>query len=313
MSDSSAVFSLYLLIPFLYLSHQIPFLAPLKTSLQYLPVSKKTELEEIVKLITEHMQPAMIILFGSYARNTWAEEVTIEDDIRVEFKSDYDILVVPPVELNKQTNSTWARVLQLINNREYSTHVSLIQHSLGSINRELMAGSYFFSDLFREGVLLYHDGHSKLPDPDQVDPQAVRQRALEEFERWLENGDEFMTVFSLSMEKDLHKKAAFLLHQATESYFTAVLLVYTGYKGKLHDIEELSRKVSKLDNTFKQAFPKNTADERRRFDLLRRAYIDARYKKHFHIEKEDLDYLEQRVLVLRELVEQLCKRQLGLE
>jgi HEPN domain-containing protein len=37
----------------------------------------------------------------------------------------------------------------------------------------------------------------------------------------------------------MNSHAAFLWHQATERYFHAVLLVFTGYKPKTHDIKTL--------------------------------------------------------------------------
>jgi hypothetical protein len=42
-------------------------------------------------------------------------------------------------------------------------------------------------------------------------------------------------------------------------------------------------------------FPKETAEEKHRFDLLVRAYVDARYKKSYSICKDELEYLGQRV------------------
>jgi uncharacterized protein len=40
---------------------------------------------------------------------------------------------------------------------------------------------------------------------------------------------------------NLLKHAACLLHQATERYYHAALLVFTGYKQRTHDIEALGK------------------------------------------------------------------------
>jgi hypothetical protein len=48
-------------------------------------------------------------------------------------------------------------------------------------------------------------------------------------------------------------------------------------------------------------------NERRRFTLLKKAYVDARYNMDYTISKEDLAYLSERVQVLRGLTEQICK------
>jgi uncharacterized protein len=39
---------------------------------------------------------------------------------------------------------------------------------------------------------------------------------------------------------------------------------------------------------------------------LRRAYVDARYSKDYKITKEELKFLEEKVLKLKGIVEKLC-------
>jgi uncharacterized protein len=51
----------------------------------------------------------------------------------------------------------------------------------------------------------------------------------------------------------------------------------------------------------------DSKDHIERFHLLKRAYIDARYKKDYKITKEDLVYLSERVGVLKELVGRVCE------
>jgi hypothetical protein len=42
------------------------------------------------------------------------------------------------------------------------------------------------------------------------------------------------------------------------------------------------------------------------FDLLNRAYIDARYKKEYKITKKQLEYLAKRVKFLQRLTKKIC-------
>lgn len=51
----------------------------LKTSLAHLPLDKQEEIRSITDTIAELIQPAMIILFGSYSRGNWIEDVYKED------------------------------------------------------------------------------------------------------------------------------------------------------------------------------------------------------------------------------------------
>jgi HEPN domain-containing protein len=107
-----------------------------------------------------------------------------------------------------------------------------------------------------------------------------------------------------------YKIAAFQLHQATERYYSTIQLVFAGYKPKTHDLEVLGRRAKSLNMAFGKVFPKATILERQRFMLLRKAYVDARYKINYRITKADLDYLGERVALLRQLTEQLCKEKI---
>jgi HEPN domain-containing protein len=278
----------------------------LNLNLDYLPELKREELTEITEVIVAEMKPAMVILFGSYARNTWAEEITHEDGIKLLFKSDYDILVVTARDLNATANKQWIKTQQILKSRKYSTSLSLIQHSAGYINNELSAGGYFFTDVIKEGKVLYDSGEVKLATPGKVDPEAVKQRAKEEFERWTFKGSEFLIDSKNALERNSFNNSAFYLHQATESFYTAYLLVFTGYKGKSHDIEELGSQVSKLHPEFKTIFPIDNQLGNEAFFKLKRAYVDARYKKDYSIMKEQLEYLSERVILLKELVVKIC-------
>jgi hypothetical protein len=47
-----------------------------------------------------------------------------------------------------------------------------------------------------------------------------------------------------------------------------------------------------------------TRVDRARFELLKRAYVEARYSKHYEIAKEDLEWLGARVKALLSLIQQ---------
>jgi predicted transcriptional regulator len=52
---------------------------------------------------------------------------------------------------------------------------------------------------------------------------------------------------------------------------------------------------------------KKDAEQRNSFTLLKKAYIDARYKKDYKITKKQLEYLAKRVQVLQKLTNKICK------
>ena len=72
----------------------------------------------------------------------------------------------------------------------------------------------------------------------------------------------------------------------------------------------MGNQVVKLHSDFATVFTRNTGEEDRMFQLLKKAYIDARYEKSYKIEKEELEYLGGRVALLRDLTERICRERI---
>ena len=98
-----------------------------------------------------------------------------------------------------------------------------------------------------------------------------------------------------------------MLHQATEHFFSCTLLVCTNYLPKTHNIEHLRSLCAQHHQDFTRLFPADTKDNRRSFQRLKRAYVDARYSEHYEITSEELNYLADEVTKLQTLVETVCK------
>ena len=111
-------------------------------------------------------------------------------------------------------------------------------------------------------------------------------------------------------EEKEYKHAAFMLHQAAECYYGTVLLVYTNYKPKTHDLDTLRRLAANHDPAFFTVFPLRTKQERDRFDLLRQAYVGARYHDDYKITPEELKYLARCVELLRDQTEKSCEEKM---
>jgi HEPN domain-containing protein len=104
--------------------------------------------------------------------------------------------------------------------------------------------------------------------------------------------------------------AAFNLHQACESYYHCVLLVVTLYSPKSHRLKMLRSKAEDIDGRLIAAWPRDTRIARRRFELLSRAYVEARYSSKYKITIEELEWLTERVATLQQLVMQICQERL---
>jgi predicted nucleotidyltransferase/HEPN domain-containing protein len=280
----------------------------MKKSLAHLPKYKRDELRRVKEIILDECPTVlMIILFGSHARGDWVEDRHVEDGVLHEYLSDFDIMVI--VRSNRIVNSkdTWRRAETRARRPPNRTQTTLIVESIETVNNALARGHYFYTDIKKEGILLYDTGEFQLARARKLDPRERRGNARAHFEQWFTSAQEFYGYYESGLEKGQYKSAAFLLHQAVERFFDATLLVFTNYRPRLHDLETLSHMVAGCDPAFLTVFPRATDEEKERFELLRRAYVEARYNPGYKITREQLEYLAQRVKKLQDLTKKICE------
>lgn len=284
----------------------------MKTSLSHLPEHKQAELKAIKEaLVPRYGEIEMIILFGSYARGTWVEDKYTERGNVYEYKSDYDLLVILSDDKKANADTFIQAVSAKLEALKLNTPVHPIFHGIDFVNEALREGNYFFADIKREGILLFNTSRYQLAEKRDMSPAEVAKKAQEDFDQWFESANKFYEGFEFFLKKGDLKEAAFMLHQATERYYGAVQLVFTGYKPKTHDLEILGGMAKACDMEFGKVFPKGNLQERMRFTLLKKAYVDARYKAEYKISKEDLAWLAERVRLLRNLTEQICQAKIA--
>lgn len=253
---------------------------------------------------------AMIILFGSYARGDRVSDEYTEGHITYSYQSDLDIMVV--LKKGKHIGYAEPRIEKRLERElvhdlfSKKPWITLIFKSIDYVNRQLERGRYFYSDIKKEGVLLYDSGEFSLSEAKLLSFEQRREIAQEDFEQWFESGSEFLIDTLNALQRNSLNRGAFYLHQATESFYSAIMLVFSGYKIKLHDIRKLGSLAGNYNAELWQVFPHSSVDERQAFNLLERAYIEARYNKEYKISREQLTFLIERVQKLQNLTERIC-------
>lgn len=276
-----------------------------------MPKHKRSELELIVRRIREVVKEAeMIILFGSYARDEWVEEVFTEGHITYEYKSDFDILVI--VESHAIANRTrlWTKAEKRARAYPVETWVTIISQEIDFVNRRLRQGQYFFGDIKREGVMLYDSKKFKLARRKKLNPKERAGMAKADFKFWFESAKGAYRGHERYLEDRDYNWAAFMLHQVVERSYAVVLLVHTHYKPRIHDIEKLGRMAASFNPKFLTVFPRATKDEDACFKLLQKAYTEARYNQGYKITKKQLESLAERVIKLQRLTKKICKEKI---
>jgi HEPN domain-containing protein/predicted nucleotidyltransferase len=283
----------------------------MKKSLSHLPERKRLELGKARALILELLPEGveMIILFGSHARGNWVEDIQEEEGHLCEYKSDYDILILVS-NIYKYQNRGYELTIQRRAREFTETAVNVIIHSLKEVNQALRENRYFFADIKKEGIVLHNPNETRLARRRELMPEQRQTLAKEDFEEWFPSAQRFFMGYEFYFSKKFLKHAAFSLHQAVEHAFHAILLVFTGYKPKEHDIETLRNSAARFCPELKTVIPTGTDEENRLWTLLRKAYIDARYKRNYKITEPELTYLAPKVQKLHELIEKACLEKL---
>jgi predicted nucleotidyltransferase len=282
----------------------------MKTTLDHLPKQKRQELQRVIEIIQEEIDLEMLVLFGSYARGDWVEDL---DPVTLQYRyqSDFDLLVVTetPHQADRieQNNKLSRRLAKTI----HRTPISLIAEDIQFVNRRLRKSQYFYIDILREGILLYDSENFQLAEPIEITLKERKKLAEEDYDFWMNNSNEYLRQYEHAVSDESLNVAAFNLHQVVERLYGAILLVFTRYKPSTHDLEKLSQRVSSIEPRFLSIFPRSTEKEKEYFKLLRKAYVDARYKQSYTITKEQLSWLAERVQELQALTEKLCKEKIA--
>jgi HEPN domain-containing protein len=159
--------------------------------------------------------------------------------------------------------------------------------------------------------MLYESDETPFAKPDKLAPEEARAEARKFFEDWYPSACDFFGQAQHAVANGRLKIAAFELHQAAERFYVCVLLTLTLYSPKSHKLNFLRSQAERLAPALIDAWPRNTREDRRRFELLRRAYVEARYSPAYTISAQDLDWLTSRVSRLQRVVEVTCRQTLA--
>lgn len=77
-------------------------------------------------------------------------------------------------------------------------------------------------------------------------------------------------------------------------------------------MDDLYEILTNLDSDFSSIFDLKNKEEKRRFKLLKDAYIDARYSDKYKITREELTFLENKIIQLKSLISSLSKKEIEL-
>lgn len=304
----------------------------MKDRLDHLNLQRQRELAYIRKAILDELRARLsasrsqrvrsyrvlkLVLYGSFARGTWF------DDRKSGRASDYDLLVIVSHKALTDMTRFWNGVEdRLYTDPKVNKDVSLIVHTLREVNAALRDGQYFFTEIVNQGVLLYDAVDRKALSSSRFDvvepgtPNAQRAFELSSnyFESWRKSASLFLKVgrqHTTSHSSEEQNFAAFQLHQAAEAIYRMVLLTVTLYAPATHHLGKLRQRCEAIDPRLAEAWGPEQRPYRRYFELLRRAYVEARYSPAYETTPEILAWQADRIARLLELADQACRERLA--
>jgi len=287
------------------------YFADMKSSRAHLPQNKQDDLQKVTSIIRARCTDVeMIILFGSYARGDYKEEKDLAPIRKSGHVSDYDILVVTKEKSTAFDVGLWKRIEQECGAAGLSTHVRIIAADIQGLNIQLAEGQYFYTDIKKEGCLLFDSGKFALAEKREFTPEEKRRIAQDHFDHWFERAQRFFYFAETAAEKEWWKEAAFNLHQATEAAYKTILLIFDNYSPNEHYLCFLSDMTAEFDRSLAGIFPQGGDDKYELFEKLDYAYIGARYDPNYRIDKDELEFLAPRVKRLLDRTEEICKEKI---
>jgi len=293
----------------------------MRRDVDHLPAIQQGELERVQRVLMEEFAEAIsrattpsrrngkilkIILFGSYARDDWVDEPDNG------YQSDFDLLVVVNHDdLTDIAHYWYVAEDRILRDAEIGRPVNIIVHSLDEVNQSLKRGEYFWVDIARDGIILYELPCHPLATPMPLTAADAYLMANAYFEEWLKKIDSGIKLSKFAIEEGEYKDAAFLLHQTTERAYICFLLVRTLYFPRSHNIKFLRSLAEDNEPRLIDAWPRERRIDRRRFQLLKRAYVEARYSTAYEISVEELNAILECVRALRDMVEQVSRERLN--
>tara|TARA_R110000868_G_scaffold382444_1_gene649043 strand:+ start:3492 stop:4397 length:906 start_codon:yes stop_codon:yes gene_type:complete len=291
-----------------------------RSDVDHLPSVQQGELDRVKQLLMGEFAEATaranqpwkkngrilkVILFGSYARDDWVDEP--ENG----YQSDYDLLIiVSHPDLTDIADYWYVAEDKILRDTAIARPVNIIVHTLQEVNQALSRGEYFWVDIARDGIVLYELPGSALATPQPLTAADAYEMASTYFQDWLAKVDSGIKLAAFALQEGELKDAAFLLHQATERAYICFLLVRTLYFPRSHNIKFLRSLAEDSDPRLIAMWPRATRIERRRFELLKRAYVEARYSASYEIGNDDLVALSQSVRALRNIVETVSRERI---
>jgi hypothetical protein len=163
-----------------------------------------------------------------------------------------------------------------------SAPVNFIVHTLKDVNKQLELGRPFFVDILKQGIALYEAEDHPFVAPQNLPPQQAPRRgsraiSMSGFESASRDLPETPVMPNWLSQETPSRAPHFCSTKLRSSFYHCTLLVLTLYSPKSHKLNFLRGHAEEVAPSLIAAWPRDDRFSRRCFELLRQAYVNARY------------------------------------
>lgn len=184
-------------------------------------------------------------------------------------------------------------------------------HKSCDLQRLLTDGHIFYSAVCIKENLVYDNGITGLPVLTASKAAALREKAKKDFWPCFNKAAAFLEGARSYYNRKENPMAAFMLHQAIELAFRAMILTFSGQDLRTHCIRSLGKQCLRYASRLSALFQANTEAEETLLQHLENAYIDSRYKDHYKISGSELSLLFEKAALLHAGAMQFFKEKMA--
>lgn len=145
-------------------------------------------------------------------------------------------MVITQDEATARDTELWHKIANICNTKNFSSH------DIQEISIKLAEGQYFYTEVKKEGCLLYDAKTSSFAEKRELTPAEDQRIAQYYFDHWYGVSRGSYRLYQQAIDIDEFKEAAFNLHQATVKKLQ-------NHSSRIHSIQ-CSRTLTGLSATY---------------------------------------------------------------
>jgi len=253
-----------------------------------------------VNTIRQSANPDMVFLLGASRYRRRSESIFQYTAPSSMYIGDLFLLILIS-DLGNKTLADWQDKIE-VNCRHLGTG-SVWVVATTSFQEWLKQGHSFAVQVWQKAVRWFDNGTITCVTAPAEDLAAETEAIEKNRVAGKNRAKEFLVAAELFIARKQFGMAAFMLHQCTEQTLITLVKAQTGYYANTHSIDRLLRLAELVSYQIRDRLPRNTEQQKSRFTLLQKAYIEARYKPDFKVTESDIEYLLQVVKDVFELLD----------